>query len=140
MAAMPTQLIRHLSALTILLGALLAACSSTQEARLPPASPSVPDMCKAGLPPSEPDCALPVILYGASASDRRSCVGEMQSYMSSIEDWRGCHTAVLKKKPDLTDHDRTEMIASTNYYADYDLKNAQANVACINKGYACSHY
>jgi hypothetical protein len=32
------------------------------------------------------------------------------------------------------------MIASTNYYADYDLKNAQANIACLNKGKACSHY
>jgi hypothetical protein len=32
------------------------------------------------------------------------------------------------------------MIASTNYYADYDLKNAQANIACINKGSGCSHY
>jgi hypothetical protein len=32
------------------------------------------------------------------------------------------------------------MIASTNDYAGYDLKNAQANIACPNKGYACSHY
>jgi hypothetical protein len=137
---MPIRLARRLPAAAILVSALLAACAGTQEARLPPTSPSVPDMCKAGLPPSEPDCALPVILYGASSSDRQSCVSEMQSYMSDIEDWRGCHTAVLKRSPDLSDHDRTEMIASTNYYADYDLKNAQANIACLNKGYACSHY
>jgi len=64
----------------------------------------------------------------------------MNSYLSSIADWRGRHTAVHKKNPDLTAHDGTEMIARTNYYADYDLKNAQANIACLNKGYACLHY
>jgi hypothetical protein len=138
---MPTQLIRHLSAAAILATALLAACSTgTQKTRLPATAPAVPDMCQSSRPPEEPACAIDVILHGAPSSDRQSCIGAMSSYMSSIEDWRGCHTAVLKKKPDLTDHDRTEMIASTNYYADYDLKNAQANIACLNKGYACSHY
>jgi hypothetical protein len=32
------------------------------------------------------------------------------------------------------------MAASTSDYAGYDLKNAQANIACLNKGRACSHY
>jgi hypothetical protein len=138
---MPTQLIRHLSAAAILATALLAACSTgTQKARLPATAPAVPDMCQSSRPPEEPACAIDVILHGASSSDRQACVGAMNGYMSSIEDWRGCHTTVLKKNSDLSDHDRTEMIASTNYYADYDLKNAQANIACLNKGYACSHY
>jgi hypothetical protein len=140
MAAMPTQLIRHLSAAAILATAVLAACSTTQEARLPPTAPAVPDMCQSSRPPQEPACAIDVILNGATSSDRQSCIGAMNSYMSSIDDWRGCHTTVLKKNPDLSDHDRSEMIASTNYYADYDLKNAQANIACLNKGKACSHY
>jgi hypothetical protein len=130
---------RHLSALAILASACLAACSGTQQASLPPAS-SAPDMCKVSRPPEEPACTLQVILHGASESDRQSCLTEMDGYMSSIEDWRGCHTTVLQKTPDLSDHDRTEMIASTNYYADYDLKNAQANVLCIKKGSGCSHF
>ena len=135
---MSARAIRRLSALAILAGTLLAACSNTQQASLPPTA--VPDMCKSSVPPEEPTCTLQVILYGASAADRQSCLGEMSSYMSKIEDWRGCHTTVLQKNPDLSDHDRKEMIASTNYYADYDLKNAQANIACINKGSGCSHY
>jgi hypothetical protein len=136
---MSAYVFRRLSALAIFAGALLAACSNTQQASLPPAS-STPDMCKSSVPPEEPDCTLQVILYGGSAADRQSCLGEMNGYMSKIEDWRGCHTTVLQKNPDLSDHDRKEMIASTNYYADYDLKNAQANIACINKGSGCSHY
>ncbi|MGH6879765.1 MAG: hypothetical protein ACREFM_02505 [Hypericibacter sp.] len=135
---MSSHVARRLSALAILASTLLAACSGTQQASLPPTA--IPDMCKASRPPEEPDCTLQVILHGASAPDRQSCLGEMNSYMSKIEDWRGCHTTVLQKNPDLSDHDRKEMIASTNYYADYDLKNAQANVACINKGGGCSHY
>ena len=135
---MSARAIRRLSALAILAGTLLAACSNTQQASLPPTA--VPDMCKSSVPPEEPTCILQVILYGASAADRQSCLGEMNSYMSKIEDWRGCHTAVLQKNPDLSDHDRKEMITSTNYYADYDLKNAQANVLCIKKGSGCSHF
>lgn len=119
---------------------LLAACSTNkQQASLPP-QPAPSDMCRSSRPPEEPPCAIDVILHGAAPSDRQACIGAMNGYMSSIEDWRGCHTAVLEKSPDLSDHDRTEMIASTDYYADYDLKNAQANIACLNKGYACSHY
>ncbi|QEX18580.1 hypothetical protein FRZ44_38870 [Hypericibacter terrae] len=136
---MPSRTARCLSTLALVAGTLLAACSSTQQASLPPAA-TVPDMCKSSVPPEEPPCTLQVILYGGTATDRKSCLGEMDGYMSKIEDWRGCHTTVLQKNPDLTDHDRKEMIASTNYYADYDLKNAQANVACINKGSGCSHY
>src|SRR5882757_2353922 len=126
---MPTHITRRLSAFAILSSALLAACSGTQQASLPPPS-SAPDMCKVSRPPEEPDCALQVILHGASSSDRQSCLTQMDGYMSKIEDWRGCHTTVLQKNPDLSDHDRKEMVASTNYYADYDMKNAQANVLC----------
>jgi hypothetical protein len=137
---MPARRARRLPAALVFATALLAACGPTKEARLPPTAPAVPDMCQSSRPPDEPACAIDVILHGATSSDRQACIGAMNSYMSSIEDWRGCHTTVLKNQPDLTDHDRSEMIASTNYYADYDLKNAQANIACLNKGKACSHY
>ena len=131
-------LVRRLPALALIAGLFLTACSGTQQASLPPSS--TPDMCKSSRPPEEPPCTLQIILYGATASDRQSCLGQMQSYMSSIENWRSCHTTALQKNPDLSDHDRKEMITSTNYYADYDLKNAQENIACINKGRGCSHY
>lgn len=136
---MPTHVTQRLTALAILAGALLAACSGTQQASLPPET-TTPAMCKANRPPAQPECAVPVILYGASTEKRQACITEMREYMESIDQWRDCHLALLQKDVSLSDPDRKDQVDGTNFYADYDLKNAQANTSCLEQGGNCQPF
>lgn len=97
-------------------------------------------MCKSSYPPSQPECLVPMILYGASTDKRQACVSEMQAYMQSIGQWRDCHLAIVQNDARLSDHDRNWMIDGTNFHADHDLKNAQANTACLQRGGGCEPY
>jgi hypothetical protein len=126
----------RLASLAIFASALLAACSDTQQASLPPETVT-PTMCKSSRPPAEPDCTVPVILYGAPAEERAICIAAMKDYMDSIGQWRDCHLDLLQKDASLSDHDRKDKIDGTNFYADYDLKNAQANTTCLKQGGNC---
>jgi hypothetical protein len=133
---MPIRSTARLAAFAIFASAFLAACSDTQQASLPPETVT-PAMCKSSRPPAEPDCTVPVILYGAPPEERELCIAEMKDYMESIGQWRDCHLDLLQKDTSLSDHDRKDKIDGTNFYADYDLKNAQANTACLKQGANC---
>jgi hypothetical protein len=60
--------------------------------------------------------------------------------MQTIGEWRECHIAVVQNDAALSDHDRQAMIDNTNFYADHDLRKAQANTACLQQGGGCEPY
>ena len=97
-------------------------------------------MCESRYPPSQPECLVSVILHGASTDKRQVCVSEMQAYMQSIGQWRDCHLAIVQNDAGLSDHDRNWMIDGTHFYADHDLKKAQANTVCLQQGGGCEPY
>jgi hypothetical protein len=135
----PVSSRRRVLALVALFGAVLAACSSDRRESAPPAALETPAMCEARYPPTQPECLVPAI-YGTSADARQACVVKMQDYMQTIGAWRECHLAVVQNDAALSDHDRQAMIENTNFYADHDLRKAQANTACLQQGGGCEPY